>query len=105
MFLDCDRYLDSDLFLPHFPQARLLVIGCPSEKNPGLTMTRLRLGAGVESGLSLHRLGVSEFDPYFGGRFNAGSNKRGLEAALAAGEPPLVVSPRAHFERLATVLS
>jgi len=100
VFIESDRYLDSDLFLPHFPDARVLVLGCPSPKNPDVTITRLRLGAGVESGVSLHRLGVAEFDPYYGGRFNAGSNKRGLEAALESGLNPVIVSPRAHFERL-----
>lgn len=101
VFIPCDRYLDSDLFLPHFPNAQVLVIGCPSEKYPDVTMTRMRLGAGVEDGVSLHRLGVVQFDPYFGGRFNAGSNKRGLEAALEQGIQPRVILPREHFERLA----
>ena len=105
VFLDSERYLDSDLFLPYFIHARVIVLGCPSEKYPGLHMTRLRLGAAVESGLSLHRLGVSDFDPYFGGRFNAGSNKRGLESALASGKSPTVVSPKAHFERLTSLLA
>lgn len=105
VFIDSDRYLDSDLFLPHFPQARLLVIGCPSEKYPEFAMTRLRLGGSVEEGVSLHRLGVTDFDPYFGGRFNAGSNKRGVEAALASGQTPRIVSPKEHFERLANLFS
>jgi hypothetical protein len=102
VLLECDRYLDSDLFLSHFPGARILVIGCPSDKMPSMTITRLRLGSAVESGASLHRLGISEFDPYFGGRFNAGSNKRGLEAAVAAGEDPQVMSPSDYFKMLAS---
>jgi hypothetical protein len=105
VLIESDRYLDSDLFLSHFPNARLLVIGCPSEKKPSMMITRLRLGAGVESGLSLHRLGISEFDPYFGGRFNAGSNKRGLEAAAESGKSPQVVLPSYYFERLASRIS
>jgi hypothetical protein len=105
VLLECDRYLDSDLFLSHFPDARVLVIGCPSEKIPSMTITRLRLGSGVESGVSLHRLGISEFDPYFGGRFNAGSNKRGLEAVAEAGESPRVVLPSDYFKMLASRVS
>lgn len=105
VLIECDRYLDSDLFLSHFPSAKLLIIGCPSEKIPSMMITRLRLGAGVENGLSLHRLGIAEFDPYFGGRFNAGSNKRGLEAAAESGGSPLVVLPSYYFERLASRVS
>lgn len=105
VLIECNRYLDSDLFLSHFPDAKVLVIGCPSEKTPSMTITRLRLGARVESDLSLHRLGISDFDPYFGGRFNAGSNKRGLEAAVESGATPQVVSPTDYFEKLASRLS
>lgn len=101
VFIPCDRYFESELFLPHFPHARIIVVGCPCEKNPDVLLTRLRLGAGVESGASLHRFGITDFDPYYGGRFNAGSNKRGLEAALAQGIKPCFISPREHFERLA----
>lgn len=105
VFIECDRYLDSDLFLPHFPQARLLVIGFPSDKYPSIRMTRFRLGAAVEEGVSLHRLSISDFDPLFGGRFNAGSNKRGIEAVLERGQNPTIVSPREHFERVANLLA
>jgi hypothetical protein len=103
VFISCDRYFDSELFLPHYPHARIIVIGCPCEDSPEVPLTRVRLGAGVEKGLSLHRLGLKDFDPYFGGRFNAGSNKRGIEAALEQGLSPVVVSPKAHFERLAKI--
>lgn len=105
VLINCNRYFESDLFLTHFPNARVLVVGCPSGKNPALTFTRLRLGAGVEKGLSLHKLGVKELDPYFGGRFNAGSNKRGLEAAVAKGQTPTVVSPEQYFQLLAEKLA
>jgi hypothetical protein len=67
-------------------------------------ITRLRLGACIESGLSLHRLGLTDIDPHFGGRFNAGSNKRGLEAAIVMGQAPRVVSSQQYFENLANKL-
>jgi hypothetical protein len=105
VLINSNRYFESDLFLSHFPDARVLVVGCPSGKNPHITFTRLRLGAGVEQGLSLHRLGVKESDPYFGGRFNAGSNKRGLEAAVDKGQNPTVVSPEQYFKLLVEKLA
>jgi hypothetical protein len=38
---------------------------------------KLRLGLGAPPGTTLQRLGIKEFDPAYGGRWNAGSNKRG----------------------------
>jgi hypothetical protein len=68
---------------------------------PDLDITRIRLGPKAPEGLSLHKLGVSDFDPYYGGRFNAGSNKRGLEESLAAGGvPSRIVSAQEHFENI-----
>jgi hypothetical protein len=104
VLIKCDRYFESDLFLNHFPDARVLVVECPSEKSPSVMITRLRLGACIESGLSLHRLGLTDIDPHFGGRFNAGSNKRGLEAAIVMGQAPRVVSSQQYFENLANKL-
>jgi hypothetical protein len=40
-------------------------------------MMKLRLGLAAPPGLTLQRLGVQAFDPRYGGRWNAGSNKRG----------------------------
>ena len=75
-----------------------LAFGCPSEKLNGeffpalvreaaviLLMTKrdsshwdakLRLGRGALEGLDLNCLGINEFDPNYGGRWNAGSNAR-----------------------------
>ena len=38
---------------------------------------KLRLGQAAPAGLSLHDLKLSAWDKNFGGRWNAGSNKRG----------------------------
>ena len=38
---------------------------------------KLRLGPAAPPGMTLQRLGIQEFDGAYGGRWNAGSNKRG----------------------------
>ena len=38
---------------------------------------KVRLGAGAPQGMTLQGLGIETFDPAYGGRWNAGSNKRG----------------------------
>jgi hypothetical protein len=37
---------------------------------------RIRLGLGAPEGFDLNSIGINEFDPHFGGRWNAGSNAR-----------------------------
>jgi hypothetical protein len=99
--VQCQRQIDSDLFVSVFRDARAVVIGCRSDQFPDLNLTRIRLGPKAPEGLSLHKLGVSDLDPYYGGRYNAGSNKRGLEESLAAGRvPSRIVSAQEHFESL-----
>jgi hypothetical protein len=43
---------------------------------------RLRLGKGAPEGMTLFDLGIDEFDPAYGGRWNAGSNSRGGGSVL-----------------------
>ena len=99
-FIRCNRFLESDIFLSLLPQSIAIVIACPSEKYPEIELTRIRLGPQCPPGASLHRLGVAALDPYFGGRFDAGSNKRGLEHARQSGIMPEVVPAQKHFESL-----
>lgn len=47
---------------------------------------RLRLGGGAPSGFTLNDLDLKSFDPRFGGRWNAGANKRGGGSKLSVGE-------------------
>lgn len=103
--VECDRHIDSDLFLSVFTDARVVVIGCCSEEFPSLRLTRIRLGPKAPDGMSLHTLGISALDPNYGGRFNAGSNKRGLEERFAAGESLRVVTAKEHFRNLVTRLA
>jgi hypothetical protein len=52
---------------------------------------KLRLGGRQLPGLTLHTLGVTDWDPRFGGRWNAGSNGRGGGTSIR---------PRDYAERL-----
>jgi hypothetical protein len=52
---------------------------------------KLRLGGRRVPGLTLHTLRVDDWDPRFGGRWNAGSNGRGGGTSLR---------PRDYAERL-----
>jgi hypothetical protein len=100
VFVQCNRQMDSDLFLSVFQEARAVVIGCPCGRAPDIEITRVRLGRAVEEGASLHRLGLRELDPCFGGRFNAGSNKRGLEELMAIGGVVTSVPAEEYFRLL-----
>ena len=39
-------------------------------------IARTRLGITAPKGLALNKIGISEFDPNWSGRWNAGSNRR-----------------------------
>jgi hypothetical protein len=43
---------------------------------------KLRLGAGAPEGFTLHDLHMTELDPAYGGRWNAGSNARAGGTAI-----------------------
>lgn len=58
-----------------FPEAVLIAYARP--RRDGKNEVKLRLGAAAPEGFSLLSLGLRELDPAFGGRWNAGSNKRG----------------------------
>lgn len=45
-------------------------------QRPGAWDVKLRLGQAAPKEWTLHSLGVFNFDPAFGGRWNAGSNSR-----------------------------
>lgn len=69
-----DGALDTALLPSLVPDAALIMV---TRKNrSGRWIMKLRLGLSAIPGSSLHRLGLHEFDPDFGGRWNAGSNRR-----------------------------
>lgn len=52
----------------------------------GNLIARTRLGMTAPKGLALNKIGINEFDPDWGGRWNAGSNRRSGGTKLPMGE-------------------
>jgi hypothetical protein len=84
---------EGELFPALLPEARLvmLVVPCPE---PGSWKVKLRLGRAAPDGLSLAALRIEEFDPRYGGRWNAGSNRRGGGTAIPPDRYAALVSER-----------
>lgn len=78
-----DHALDGEFFPALLPDASLIVLASPLASTPDRLEVKLRLGAAARAGLTLHALRVRDLDPAFGGRWNAGSNKRGGGTALS----------------------
>ena len=68
--------LDGEFFAPQLPLAVLIAIASPHPTNAGMSEVKVRLGKAAPKGASLHALNIPSFDPNFGGRWNAGSDKR-----------------------------
>lgn len=74
--IDGER-IGGELFLPHFSQNSVLVT-FRNRPEDGRQEARLRLCAGAPEGFSLHKIDMESVDPGYGGRWNAGSNRRSL---------------------------
>ena len=81
-----DDAIDGEFFAPLLPDAVIIMLASPLAANTQRTEVKLRLGRTVPHGLSLHALNIREFDPAYGGRWNAGSNRRGGGTSLAREE-------------------
>lgn len=68
--------LDGEFFPHLLPDAHVIVLMTQHPDDPSRWNAKLRLGPAAPVGASLHQLGILEFDPAFGGRWNAGSNTR-----------------------------
>ncbi|MGE3601282.1 MAG: hypothetical protein AB7N70_37715, partial [Dehalococcoidia bacterium] len=65
-------------FLPALlPEATLIVIGSPHPTHPDRWAIKVRRGAAMPAGRTLQDLGLEAVDPAYGGRWNAGSTKKG----------------------------
>jgi hypothetical protein len=73
--------IDSTFLPALLPDAWVIVVYLPMGR-AGRHEAKLRLGAAAPPGLTLHGLRVHEFDPAFGGRWNAGANRRAGGTAL-----------------------
>jgi hypothetical protein len=78
--------VDGEFFAPLLPEAVVIAQFRPHDDDPSRLEVKLRLGRAAPAGCTLHALGISEFDPAYGGRWNAGSNRRAGGAAVSAVE-------------------
>ena len=69
--------LDGAFFPMLLPHAQLIVLAFPNRDDPAKWTVKVRRGPAAPEDVTLHSLKVGEMDASFGGRWNAGSNKRG----------------------------
>ena len=84
-----DEPLEGELLLPVLSDALLVATANRHRQHPERWQIKLRLGLAAAEGHSLKALRVEEFDPAYGGRWNAGSNNRGHGTDL----------PPEHYQR------
>ena len=58
------------------PEATVILLTAPHPDHAHRWIAKLRLGRAAPAALTLHALGVEAFDPNYGGRWNAGANRR-----------------------------
>lgn len=87
--------IDAAFFLPLLPHATLIMAAQPREDRRDRWNVKLRVGHAAPRGFTLHSLGIQNWNPAFGGRWNAGSNKRGGGTSI---------EPRDYANRLLTKL-
>jgi len=76
-FATCDREIDGALFAHRLEEAAVIMVAVPNDRAPGSWVVKLRRGPAAPRGFSLHDLEIAQWDTGYGGRANAGSNKRG----------------------------
>ena len=85
-------------FLPALlPDSMVILLGTPFKNKEGnlidgLHEVKVRLGKNAPKGLTLHSLGLKDTDIHFGGRWNAGSNKRSGGTKLTVKECAKIVA-------------
>jgi hypothetical protein len=79
-----DTAMEGEFFPALLPEARMIVTSSPHPDRPDRRQVRVRLGQAARSGETLHTLGIASFDRAYGGRWNAGSNRRGGGTTLSA---------------------
>lgn len=76
-FAVLDSPTDGEFFPALLPGATVIMVANPLPSDPARWQVKLRLGNAAPEGFSLADLQIHEFDPAYGGRWNAGSNRRG----------------------------
>jgi len=77
VWADLDEDTDGELYLPLLADASLIMLTVPRTGDPTRKNVKLRVGLAAPEGFAINALRLGEFDPNYGGRWNAGSNKRG----------------------------
>lgn len=77
-YIELEEKIDPNFFVDAIPDAMIFLTFSKHKKFPENLEVRARLGsAGMEKGISLLEIGIAEnVDPNWGGRWNAGSDKR-----------------------------
>lgn len=81
-----EEEMDGAFFPALIPNAVVIMLASPHREHPERWTMKVRLGKAAPPGLSLHSLRLHDWDPAFGGRWNAGSNKRGGGSAMGPAE-------------------
>lgn len=81
-----ERAIDGTFLPSLLPDACVILLATPMKGDAGRWEAKLRLGLAAPEGFSLHDLGIGDFDPGFGCRWNAGSNKRAGGTPLPAAD-------------------
>jgi hypothetical protein len=87
-------------FMPALLPDAMMILTCEPGKTDDTWVARFRLGNAAPPGLSILDLNLGDFDPAYGGRWNAGSNKRGGGTAM-----PLTEYIRRTHENLQAALA
>ena len=85
-YADLPKAIDGELVSALLPGARVVVLFSPHPTDSASRLVKMRLGLAALEGISLHALDIQAFDPAYGGRWNAGSNKRGGGTRLSPDE-------------------
>lgn len=83
-YIEINKRIDPNFLIPLFPEAKIILSFSPHQKNSNCLEVRMRRGMAASKKLKLNKIGINEFDPKWGGRWNAGSNKRGGGTKLSA---------------------
>ena len=75
-FAVVDEPIEGELFYRLIPDAAVIMLANRLSADPPRWQVKLRLGQAAPPGFALSDLGIEEFDPCYGGRWNAGSNRR-----------------------------
>lgn len=92
-------------FLPDLlPDSQVILLASPFKSKEGEVVpkrleVKIRLGKNVPEGMTLHSLGLKDTEIHFGGRWNAGSNKRSKGTDLKIEECAQIVAEKILYTR------